>query len=51
MLGLALILTTLNITYCKWENKKRDNGERDIRLEQEDEAMLGDRHPRFRYTV
>lgn len=51
MLRLALILTIFNIWYCKWENRKRETGKRDVRLQQEDEALLGDRHPRFKYTV
>ncbi|KAF1957524.1 MFS general substrate transporter, partial [Byssothecium circinans] len=45
MLGLALLLTSTNIVYCKWENKKRANGERNHRLQEEDEGQLGYRHP------
>lgn len=51
MLGLALVLTTINIFYCQWENKKRASGERDYRLREEDEERLGYRHPHFKYTV
>lgn len=51
MLGLALMLTTYIIMYCSLENKKRAAGKRDHRLEQEDESMLGYRHPEFRYTI
>ncbi|KAF2738575.1 MFS general substrate transporter [Polyplosphaeria fusca] len=51
MLGLALILTSINIVYCRWENQKRASGERDYRLREEDEAMLGYRHPHFKYTI
>ncbi|KAF2181650.1 MFS general substrate transporter [Zopfia rhizophila CBS 207.26] len=51
MLGLALILTTTNILYCKWENRMRATGKRDYRLQEEDEGMLGYRHPYFKYTI
>jgi hypothetical protein len=51
MLGLALILTTVNIFYCKWENKMRDSGKRNYRLREEPEEKLGYRHPNFRYTT
>jgi len=33
------------------ENKKRDRGERDWRLEEEDADNLGDDHPHFRFTT
>ena len=32
------------------ENKRRDSGERDWRLETEDADNLGDDHPHFRFT-
>jgi hypothetical protein len=51
MLGLALVLTTVNIFYCRWENYKRESGQREYRLQEEDESMLGYRHPQFRYTI
>ncbi|KAF2653746.1 MFS general substrate transporter [Lophiostoma macrostomum CBS 122681] len=51
MLGLSLVLSTVNIFYCKWENRKRETGQRDYRLQDEDESMLGYRHPQFRYTI
>ena len=37
--------------YQKWENKKREEGARDYRLERPEEqvATLGHLHPRFRY--
>ena len=50
-LVLTVILAMAQIMYLKWENKKRDRGERDERLVQENEARLGHRHPRFRYTL
>ena len=51
MLGLALILIVVNVLYCKWKNKKRANAGRDYRLTEEQEEMLGYRHPRFEYTI
>jgi hypothetical protein len=51
MLGLALVSIAGNIWYCKWENRKRANGERDDRLRDEKEERLGYRHPRFEYTI
>jgi hypothetical protein len=39
--------------YCSWENKQRDLGKRDHRLDgltQEEIEDLGHRHPRFRYA-
>jgi hypothetical protein len=50
-LALGLITTAVLIFYNKWENKQRENGKRDERLQEEDEALLGYRHPNFRYTV
>ncbi|KAI4192884.1 MAG: hypothetical protein LQ348_003019 [Seirophora lacunosa] len=47
----SLCLTTINILYAKQENRKRDKGERDHRLTEGDEGMLGSRHPSFRYTI
>jgi len=51
MIGFSMILVLVNITYCKWENRQRDNGKRDVRLQEGDEGMLGFRHPEFRYTI
>lgn len=48
----AFVIAGLLILYTKWENKQRDAGKRDHRLEglSEDEiAVLGSRHPAFRY--
>ena len=50
MLGLSMALATTNILYCKWENRQRETGKRDGRLQEGDEGMLGYRHPSFRYT-
>ncbi|KAH7085586.1 major facilitator superfamily domain-containing protein [Paraphoma chrysanthemicola] len=48
----VLFLATGCIFYCKWENKQRDLGKRDHRLNGLSEAQireLGYRHPEFRY--
>lgn len=48
---MSLILSTSMILYAKWENRKRARGERDYRLAEGDEGLLGYRHPQFRYTI
>ncbi|KAL8700175.1 MAG: hypothetical protein Q9201_005595 [Fulgogasparrea decipioides] len=50
-LVFSLILSSTNILYTKWENRKRQRGGRDHRLSEGDEGMLGYRHPSFRYTI
>ncbi|KAF1846006.1 MFS general substrate transporter [Cucurbitaria berberidis CBS 394.84] len=50
-LVLTLVLALAQIMYLNWENKKRDRGERDDRLLQENVGQLGHRHPSFRYTL
>ncbi|KAL6702537.1 hypothetical protein ACN47E_001576 [Coniothyrium glycines] len=48
----VLLLTLFGIAYCKWENKQRDSGKREHRLQGASEAEirdLGYRHPEFRY--
>ncbi|KAH7072659.1 major facilitator superfamily domain-containing protein [Paraphoma chrysanthemicola] len=50
-LVITVILASIQVLYLKWENKKRDRGERDDRLAQENEGRLGHRHPNFRYTL
>lgn len=40
--------------YCRWENRQRDMGKRDHRLQgltREQELELSSRHPAFRYLV
>ena len=51
MLALSIILSFITIMYVKIENRKRARGGRDSRLANGDEAMLGSRHPQFRYTI
>jgi hypothetical protein len=50
-LVFTVILASAQIVYLRWENKKRDRGERDMRLVHENEAKLGHQHPSFRYTL
>lgn len=50
-LVITLVLTVILIGYLRWENKKRDSGERDARLVEGDVSRLGHRHPSFRYTL
>jgi MFS family permease len=48
----VLILSLFGIAYCRWENRQRDLGRRDHRLEglsQSEIQKLGYRHPDFRY--
>lgn len=44
------VMTTVMYFGLKRENKKRDNGDRDGRLQGPDADNLGDDHPSFRYT-
>ncbi|TEB22529.1 MFS general substrate transporter [Coprinellus micaceus] len=48
------VLIVLTALYIKWENAKRERGERDHRLAgktDEEITNLGYRHPRFRYQI
>jgi len=50
---VACFLAAVGIAYTKWENKKRDRGERDNRivgLSETEINSLGYRSPEFRYT-
>lgn len=49
-LVLAMITVSCGILYNTWENRKRDRGERDDRLNG-DQSRLGHRHPKFTYTI
>ncbi|KAJ8065614.1 hypothetical protein OCU04_006289 [Sclerotinia nivalis] len=51
MLGLCLVVTSITMWYCKWENGMRERRMRDGRLVEGHTEMLGHRHPEFRYTV
>ncbi|KAF2266156.1 MFS general substrate transporter [Lojkania enalia] len=51
---VVLLLALVGIAYCVWENKQRDKGKRDHRLNGLSEAQikdLGYRHPSFRYIT
>ncbi|KAL8303073.1 hypothetical protein RB600_006796 [Gaeumannomyces tritici] len=50
-LVLTFILAIITMGYLRWENKKRENGDRNDRLLQPDAHRLGHRHPSFRYTL
>ena len=48
------VLVVLITLYLRWENKKRDRGERDYRLNgktAEEVEQLGYKHPQFRYQI
>lgn len=47
---ICFALTLAQMAYLRWENRKRERGERDERLGG-DEWRLGHRHPQFRYTL
>jgi hypothetical protein len=49
--GSVIVASIGLLMYQRWENRKRDNGGRDYRLQAPPEqvATLGDRHPQFRY--
>ncbi|KAF9484525.1 MFS general substrate transporter [Pholiota conissans] len=53
--ALAVALVVLGAIYLRWENAKRDKGERNNRLRdgmsQEEIQNLGYRHPKFRYQI
>lgn len=50
-LVFSITLSTINILYVKWENRKRDQSGRDYRLNEGDQGQLGYRHPLFKYTI
>ncbi|KAJ3538379.1 hypothetical protein NMY22_g5189 [Coprinellus aureogranulatus] len=48
------VIVSLTALYVRWENRKRDRGERDYRLEgksKEELRNLGYKHPQFRYQI
>lgn len=51
MLWICGAACTSLLLLVKFENKKRDRGERDWRLEEPDADNLGDDHPHFRFTT
>ena len=51
MLWICGVASVVLLFYVKRENRRRDRGERDYRLEEEDSENLGDDHPHFRFTT
>ncbi|KAJ4290918.1 hypothetical protein N0V90_010114 [Kalmusia sp. IMI 367209] len=51
MLWICGAATVVLFWYVKRENRKRERGERDWRLEGDDRENLGDDHPHFRFTT
>lgn len=51
LLWMSAICCTIFFFGLKWENRKRDRGERDWRLDEPDADNLGDDHPAFRFTT
>lgn len=51
-LVLCLVTVFVQMAYCRWENRKRERGDRDERLlDGESQHFLGHRHPAFKYTL
>ncbi|KAH8589341.1 major facilitator superfamily domain-containing protein [Bisporella sp. PMI_857] len=49
---VAFLLALTGILYTRWENRKRERGERDhrlVNLSEDEKNKLGYRHPEFRY--
>ena len=51
MLGICALACTAMFWFVGFENRKRERGERDTRLEEDDRDNLGDDHPGFRLTT
>jgi hypothetical protein len=50
---VAGVLALIGIIYTRWENKKREAGDRQerlVNLSEDEKNVLGYRHPDFRYT-
>ncbi|KAI1272103.1 major facilitator superfamily domain-containing protein [Xylaria sp. FL0933] len=50
-LGISAVACTVLFFGVRRENRKRDRGERDYRLERDDIHNLGDDHPHWRFTT
>ncbi|KAG7046537.1 MFS general substrate transporter [Colletotrichum scovillei] len=50
-LVLCCATVCLQMLYCRWENSKRERGDRDERLHGNRVHLLGHRHPAYRYTL
>ncbi len=49
-LGVTMISASAMYAGLKWENRKRDAGKRDHRLQEDDVDNMGDDHPSFRFS-
>ena len=53
-ISAVCIIVSITAAYIHWENRKRDRGDRDYRVEGkagEELLNLGYRHPQFRYQI
>lgn len=50
-LVITIFLAAAQCAYLSWENKNREQSQRDGRLLQSDAGRLGHRHPNFRFTL
>ncbi|KAK1713010.1 major facilitator superfamily domain-containing protein [Colletotrichum acutatum] len=50
-LVLCCATVCLQMLYCRWENSKREQGDRDERLHGNRVHLLGHQHPAYRYTL
>lgn len=50
LVWVCAITCTVFMFGLMWENRKRERGARDYRLEESDADNLGDDHPHFRFT-
>lgn len=48
---LCFATVCIQMLYCRWENMKREKGDRDSRLIGDRVHLLGHRHPAYRYTL
>lgn len=54
LLAVACAIYTSMHFYFRWENRKRERGERDARIEgltEEEVLALGDENPRYRFAT
>jgi len=51
LLCFCAIMATLMFLGLKFENRKRDRGDRDYRLDESSLDNMGDDHPSFRFTT
>jgi len=51
LLCFCAFMATVMLFGLKYENRKRDRGERDYRLGKDSLDNMGDDHPSFRFTI